>query len=217
MPTTIEISKFAFFFLYAKKTADARKEKMVKLAKGLFLAAAVAVMSVLVACGIPFSRTVAIPEGVAENPKQLIAKLDILKTGMSKEEVFKILNIQTKTPEVESAVTAEEKQRIRYGSVNVQGSPSEMEEWRKHIDRHDITKINLRDISNTLQGFTLWSATTSEGGVDFFAYLVFYDGKFVEVKKPDNYTKKKSKTVYVTDLLGSAFGGGVSKGMKQIP
>jgi hypothetical protein len=39
-------------------------------------------------CGIPVSRTTVIPKDVAQNPEHLIAKLDLLKTGMESGEVF---------------------------------------------------------------------------------------------------------------------------------
>ena len=49
---------------------------------------------VFVGCGIPVSRTMVIPKGVAQNPEDLIAKLDLLKTGMEVGEVFELLEIK---------------------------------------------------------------------------------------------------------------------------
>jgi hypothetical protein len=51
-------------------------------------------------CGIPVSRTTVIPKDVAQNPEHLIAKLDLLKTGMESGEVFELLEIKRTTPGV---------------------------------------------------------------------------------------------------------------------
>ena len=45
-------------------------------------------------CGIPVSRTTIIPKDVAQNPDDLIAKLELLKTGMEVGEVFELLEIK---------------------------------------------------------------------------------------------------------------------------
>ena len=74
------------------------------------LAAPVLLVSILVAgCGIPVSRTMIIPKGVAQTPEHLMAKLDLLKTGMEIGEVFELLDIKRTTPGVREFVTAEEK------------------------------------------------------------------------------------------------------------
>lgn len=66
-------------------------------------------------CGIPVSRTTIIPKGVAQTPEHLIARLDLLKTGMEIGEVFELLDIKRSTPGVREIVNAEEKQRMLYG------------------------------------------------------------------------------------------------------
>lgn len=61
-------------------------------------------------CGIPvFSRTMIIPKDVAQSPEHLIAKLDLLKTGMEMGEVFELLDVKRTTPGVREIVNAEEK------------------------------------------------------------------------------------------------------------
>ena len=45
-------------------------------------------------CGIPVSRTTIIPKDVAQNPDDLIAKRELLKTGMEVGEVFELLEIK---------------------------------------------------------------------------------------------------------------------------
>jgi len=55
-------------------------------------------------CGIPVSRTTIIPKDVAQNPEDLIAKLDLLKTDMEIGEAFELLDIKRTTPGVREIV-----------------------------------------------------------------------------------------------------------------
>lgn len=59
-------------------------------------------------CGIPVSRTMIVPKDVAQSPEHLIAKLDLLKTGMEMGEVFELLDVKRTTPGVREIVNAEE-------------------------------------------------------------------------------------------------------------
>jgi len=68
---------------------------MMRLAGMLFL-----FFILFAGCGIPVSRTTIIPKGVAETPEHLIAKLDLLKTGMEVCEAFELLDIKRSTPGV---------------------------------------------------------------------------------------------------------------------
>jgi len=74
-------------------------------------------------CAIPVSRTTIIPKDVAQNPEHLIAKLDLLKTGMEFGEVFELLDVKRTTPGVREIVSAEEKQRILYGATQLVDLP----------------------------------------------------------------------------------------------
>jgi len=69
--------------------------RMMRLACMLFL-----FLVLFAGCGIPVSRTMIIPEGIAQNPEHLIAKLDLLKTGMEVGEAFELLDIKRSTPGV---------------------------------------------------------------------------------------------------------------------
>lgn len=59
------------------------KRSMIRLAASVLLC-----FILVVGCGIPVSRTTIIPKGVAQTPEHLMAKLDLLKTGMEIREVF---------------------------------------------------------------------------------------------------------------------------------
>ena len=59
------------------------KRRMIRLAASLLL-----FFILFAGCGMPVSRTTIIPKGVAESPEHLMAKLDLLKSGMEIGEVF---------------------------------------------------------------------------------------------------------------------------------
>jgi hypothetical protein len=111
---------------------------MMRLAGMLFL-----FFILLAGCGIPVSRTTIVPKGVAETPEHLIAKLDLLKTGMEIGEVFELLDIKRSTPGVREVVNAEEKQRILYGAARLIGSPQELEQFRDQKLNHSVYRETL--------------------------------------------------------------------------
>lgn len=119
--------------------------RMMRLAGMLFW-----VFILFAGCGIPVSRTTIIPKDVAQTPEDLIAKLDLLKTGMEIGDVFELLDIKRTTPGVREVVTAEGKQRILYGATQLVGSPQELEQFRGHLGKHRIIEIRFRDIENRL-------------------------------------------------------------------
>ncbi len=106
------------------------KRRMIRLAAPVLL-----FFILFSGCGIPVSRTTIIPKGVAESPEHLMAKLDLLKTGMEIGEVFELLDIKRTTPGVREFVTAEEKQRLLYGASQMIGSPNELEQFRGHLGK----------------------------------------------------------------------------------
>jgi len=172
---------------------------------------------VFVGCGIPVSRTTVIPKGVAQNPGDLIAKLDLLKTGMEVGEVFELLEIKRTTPGVREFVTAEEKQRILYGATQLIGSPQELEQFRGHLVKHRIIEIKFRDIENRLIFDSAVSVVTTKTGPDFISYIVFYEGRLINApSKPDNFYQDESTRVYMSDLFGTMFRVGASRGVGQI-
>lgn len=187
----------------------ARKKK---LAGGLFL-----FFVLFAGCGIPVSRTTIIPKDVAQTPEHLIAKLDLLKTGMEVAEVFELLDIKGTTPGVREVVTAEEKQRILYGSAQLIGSPQDLEQFRLHLGKHRIIEIRFRDIENRFIFDSPVSVLTTKTGPDFISYVMFYDGKLIHSpSKPDNFYQAESTRVYISDLFGSAFRVGVGRGVGSI-
>ena len=165
-------------------------------------------------CGLPLSKTMVIPEGVADSPKKLVAKLEAIKQGMPLEEVLRYLKIKNTTPGVRDVFTASEKREILYGG-NVQGSPEELKRFGEHLDKHVIKEIKFVELWKSVESVTPISATTSESGPDLTAYLIFYEGKFTEVKKSENFYHKKKSTTYITDLFKDIFGSGASKGVSK--
>lgn len=182
------------------------------------LAAPVLLFFILFAgCAIPVSRTTIIPKGVAQTPEHLMAKLDLLKTGMEIGEVFELLDIKRTTPGVRELVTAEEKQRILYGATQMIGSPEELEQFRGHLGKHRIIEIKFRDIENRLIFDSPVSVVNTKAGPDFISYVVFYEGKLINPpSKPDNFYQEESTRVYISDLLGTMFRVGASRGVGQI-
>jgi hypothetical protein len=186
--------------------------RMMRLACMLFL-----FLVLFAGCGIPVSRTMIVPEGIAQNPEHLIAKLDLLKTGMEVGEAFELLDIKRSTPGVREVVTAEEKQRILYGATQVVGSPQELEQFRGHLGKHRIIEIRFRDIENRLIFDSAVSVVSTKTGPDFISYIVFYEGKLINSpSKPDNFYQYESTRSYISDLFGSMFRVGVGRGVGQI-
>lgn len=169
--------------------------------------------SVLLAgCAIPVSRTTIIPKGVADSPEHLIAKLDLLKTGMDVGEVFELLDIKRTTPGVREVLLAEEKQRLLYGATQLIGSPQELELFRTHLGKHRIFEIKFRDIKNGLYLDSVVSVVNTKAGPDFVSYVVFYEGKLISPpSKPDNFYQDESTRTYISDLFGTMFRSGMSR------
>jgi hypothetical protein len=168
-------------------------------------------------CAIPTSRTTVIPKGVAETPEHLIAKLDLLKTGMEVGEVFELLDIKRTTPGVREIVNAEEKQRILYGATQLIGSSQELELFRSYLGRHRIIEIRFRDIENGLIFDSPVSVVATKIGPDFISYVVFYEGQLINSpSKPHNFYQEESTRVYISDLFGTVFRIGMGRGFGQI-
>jgi hypothetical protein len=167
-------------------------------------------------CGIPVSRTMIIPKDVAQSPEQLIAKLDLLKTGMEMGEVFELLDVKRTTPGVREIVNAEEKQRMLYGATQLVGSPQELEQFRGHLSKHRIIEIRFRDIANGLV-YSPVSVLTTKTGPDFISYVVFYEGRLItSPSKPNSFYQEESTRVYISDLFGTLFRVGAGRGVGQI-
>lgn len=164
-------------------------------------------------CSIPTSRTRVIPEGIAVDPEQLVEKLNMLQPGMTARETFAVLEIQPKTPGVREIVTAEEKQRILYGSAQLVGTPDELEKFRERLSKHRILEIRLLDLEKDLWFDSLVSVLTTQTGPNFVSYLVFYEGKLIACPdKPENFYQKEATRIYISDLFGSLFSTGIRRG-----
>ena len=183
-----------------------------KLVGGLFLC-----FVLFAGCAIPVSRTTIMPTDVAQTPQHLIAKLDLLEAGMELPQVFQLLDIKATTPGVREVVTAEEKQRILYGSAQLIGSPQDLEQFRLHLSKHRIVEIRFRDIENSLLFDSAVSVLTMKTGPDFISYVIFYDGKLTHVpSKPDNFFQAESTRIYISELFGSMLRVGVGRGVGMI-
>ena len=120
------------------------------------------------------------------------------------------------TPGVREIVNAEEKQRTLYGATQLIGTPRELERFRDNLGKHRIFE-RFRDIKNGLIFDSPVSVVTTKTGPDFISYVVFYEGRLVNSpSKPDNFYQDESTRTYLSDLLGSMFRVGASRGMGQI-
>jgi hypothetical protein len=167
-------------------------------------------------CTIPTSRRRVVPEGVAGDPEELIAKLELLKPGMEFHEVFELLQLKPRTPGVRELVTAEEKQRILYGAAQLVGSPEELEKFRERLGKHRIMEIRLIDIEKSLSFDSPVSVLSTHVGPSFIAYLVFYEGRLNGSNKPNAFYEKETTRTYLSDLLGSLFRTGMGRGMDAV-
>lgn len=168
-------------------------------------------------CSIPTNRKSVVPEGVAETPEELIAKVKQIKKGASLADAVKFLNIKPKTPGVRFLVAQQQKQEALYGKAEVRGTPDELEAFRERLEKSQFIEISFIDTgkSVTIIPWRLAAKTTTEGE-ELVVYLFFYEGRFVKQISPDTFYKKESDTVYISDLLGSLFSAGASQGVRQI-
>ena len=186
--------------------------RMIRLAGMLFF-----LVNLFAGCSIPVSRTTIVPKDVAQTPEQLIGKLDLLKTGMEMGEVYVLLDIKRTTAGVREIVSAEEKQRVLYGATQLIGSPLELEQFRVHLARHRIIEIKFRDIANGLTFDSPVSVVATKAGPDFLSYVVFYEGRLInQPTKPENFQQEESTRIYISDLFGSLFKVGLSRGVSQV-
>jgi hypothetical protein len=118
---------------------------------------------------------------------------------------------------VREFVTAEEKQRLLYGASQMIGSPNELEQFRGHLGKHRIFEIKFRDIENRLLFDCPGSVLTTKAGPDFISYVVFYEGKLINPpSKPDNFNQEEATRIYISDLLGTIFRVGATRGVGQL-
>lgn len=163
----------------------------------------------MVGCvSIPLGKKTVIPEGVANSPEELIAKVKAIPEGMSCEEAMKRLNINSKTQNVRPILDNSEKQKILFGDVR----PTNPEELK-------LNKTKLSEISFQIR-VRLWhpdylvSWRNIEKGPNLKVYIVCVDGKWTKRPDllPDTYYYKNVKRGYIWDFLGRFFGGFTSKG-----
>ena len=186
--------------------------RMFRFAGMLFL-----FLNLIAGCSIPVSRTSIIPKDVAQTPEQLIGKLDLLRTGMEIGEVYVLLDIKRTTPGVREIVSAEEKQRVLYGATQLVGSPQELELFRTHLSKHRVIEIKFRDIENGLVFDSPVSVLSTKAGPDFLSFVVFYEGRLINgPAKPENFQQDEATRVYISDMFGSLFRLGASRGVSQI-
>jgi len=168
-------------------------------------------------CAIPTSRKRVIPEGIAVSPETLVEKLDLLTPGMELRETFSFLQIEPKTPGVREIVTAEEKQRILYGAAQLVGSPDEMERFRHRLAKHRILEIKLIDLENDLTFDSPVSVLSTQSGPNFVCYLIFYESRLIAGPSgPENFYLKETNRVYISELFGTLFKGGMGRGIDQV-
>jgi hypothetical protein len=104
-----------------------------------------------------------------------------------------------------------------YGASQMIGSPNELEQFRGHLGKHRIFEIKFRDIENRLLFDCPGSVLTTKAGPDFISYVVFYEGKLINPpSKPDNFNQEEATRIYISDLLGTIFRVGATRGVGQL-
>ena len=192
--------------------ASFRPRRMIGWAGMLFF-----LVNLFAGCSIPVSRATVVPKDVAQTPEQLIGKLDLLKTGMAVGEVYELLDIKRTTPGVREIVSAEEKQRVLYGATQLVGSSQELELFRTYLGKHRIIEIRFRDIASGLVFDSPVSVLSTKAGPDFLSYVVFYEGQLIGAPaKPENFHQDEATRVYISEMFGSLFRLGASRGVSQI-
>lgn len=187
---------------------------------------------------VPLSDEQILPKGVANgNFEKYQAILDDLKRQVetcedvnhyqdknckrpSREEVYTMLNITDKTPNIRFMKTADEKMRV------VKGTLFPTQEDVEQMSRTDILIITWRDIYTPAKVTPLKAKVDiTSYGPDTLNYLIFERElktgiwELVKVTEPDRIVDTKSGR-YITTLIGgaasSASGGGAREGVEQL-
>lgn len=140
-----------------------------------FLATSLLLALFLLAACVPL-RDEKINTGLFKDKEDMKTKAAQLRLGMSKDEVFKSLNIPM---ELFEQMNTEQIQLAVYGRSEVQGSPEQLEKFKKVILSYEGYALPYRSIDST-GSLGFGKINVKKKGYDLRMVLVFEGGKLLK-------------------------------------
>lgn len=120
-----------------------------------------------------------------------------LKSGMSKKKVFETLNID---PERFDKMGTVEVQMAIYGNAQVQGTPAQLEKFRKKLQSYDGYSLPFRELkSSSSIGFG--KMKIQKKGYDLRMVLIFEKNKLIKAEVDGTHKVKTNEDRYMWEGL----------------
>ncbi len=132
-----------------------------------------------------------------KNTQELKEQVSKLKLGMTKWEAFNTIGIdESKFDNMSTAII----QMSLYGSSIVQGTPEDLERFRKKIKTYEGFSLHYRNLEKkgTL-GFA--KMKVDQKGHDLLLHLIFNHGKLVKSSVEGRHSVNKSEDQYIWSPL----------------
>ncbi|TNE31867.1 MAG: hypothetical protein EP349_03260 [Alphaproteobacteria bacterium] len=111
-----------------------------------------------------------------EGKQDMQTRVSELKAGMSKKDVFTALNI---SEEKFNRLSLQDIQTALYGNSQMQGTPEQLEKFRRQLLRYDGYSLPYRSIeSEGSLGFAKFKI--HKKGHDLVLIMIFHDGKLAQ-------------------------------------
>lgn len=137
---------------------------------------------------------------------EMASKADTLRPGMSKHQVFETLNVPLDKFE---RLSLEEMQTCYYGNAVVQGTPQQLEEFRRRMLHMEGYSLPYREIKSS-SSLGLGKMKVEKTGYDLRLVLVFDKGNLVHSNVEGTHNVRLNEDRYMWDSLinrgiGAAF------------
>ncbi len=137
---------------------------------------------------------------------EMASKYDTLKPGMSKHQVFETLGV---SPDKFERMSLEDMQTCYYGNAVVQGSPEQLEQFRRKMLSMEGYSLPYREIKSS-SSLGLGKMKVEKTGYDLRLVLVFDKQKLVHSNVEGTHNVRLNEDKYMWDSLinkgiGAAF------------
>ncbi len=168
--------------------------------------AALLVMTLVMAgCAIPLSRQ-STNASLFLGPEDLAARLGALEIEMTQEQTFGALGLESRLFRV---LPSNQIQNIVYGDFEVQGSPSELEEFRDRLAAYRGYELVYRSLKRS-GGVGLGAWNVDSEGFDQQLVLIFDQGRLFKAVIVGSAVVDDRDSTFIIEVLGSAVSAGAS-------
>jgi len=148
-----------------------------------------------------------------ESPEDLEHVVSLLQKGGVEQEVFNILWINPRTPNLEIA-DAEAMQAMAYGRSQIQGEVKDLEEFREKMAKLKVYTLPYEKISKRIRlGWNHY--VIHYQGYKLRLILIFEDGKLWQAKLVGRMKIDEEETTYIADLLRRGFDNALQRGFSD--